>query len=81
MSIRRNYLDRLRLFAAFLVIILNVQGSTSALHATINQLSSIAVPLFLLVTGSLIFKKPYTRQKQISRILLMLATYFIFGVV
>ena len=81
MSIRRNYLDRLRLFAAFLVIILNVQGSTSALHATINQLSSIAVPLFLLVTGSLIFKKPYTRQKQISRILLMLATYFVFGVV
>lgn len=83
MSIRRNYLDRLRLFAAFLVIILNinVQNSTSILHATINQLSSIAVPLFLLVTGSLILKEPYTRQKQISHILLMLATYFIFGVV
>ena len=92
MSIRRKYLDRLRLFAAFLVVLMhitstlfsglrNVESSTFRTLAMLNQLSGIAVPLFLMVSGSLIFKKPFSRKKQFSLSIKMLILYFIFGVV
>lgn len=92
MSFRRSkYLDKIRVYACFLVILMhtstlfsafkNVQDINFSGLAVLNQLSAIAVPLFLMVTGSLILKTPYTSKKQFKLIMRMLILYVVFGVI
>lgn len=81
----------MRLFAAFMISLMytstffngftNIQSVYFKGIASLYQLSSIAVPLFFMITGTLILKQAYSTKKQIHSIARLLCLYIVFGIV
>ncbi len=70
------YLDVLESIAIFLVVFCHFpQLSTSALGNILMLASYVAVPLFFMVNGVLLFERPFSAKKHLHRILSILVQF------